>query len=120
MCIRDRRNVEAIRAGRLPKARDLEIYPNVWLGPSLFGFNILGPAAGTYLVGSARQVAERIREYEEQGTSAFILSGFPLIDEAHRVADLLFPLLDLDHGFEVPRLGATLVARQPAKATEQA
>ena len=38
--------------------------------------------------------------------SAFILSGFPLIDEAHRVADLLFPLLDLDHGFEVPRLGA--------------
>lgn len=114
------RNVEAIRAGRLPKARDLEIYPNVWLGPSLFGFNILGPAAGTYLVGSARQVAERIREYEEQGTSAFILSGFPLIDEAHRVADLLFPLLDLDHGFEVPRLGATLAARQPAKATEQA
>ncbi|MNN55903.1 Alkanesulfonate monooxygenase [compost metagenome] len=51
-------------------------------------------------------MAERIREYEAQGTSAFILSGFPLIDEAHRVADLLFPLLDLDHGFEVPRLGA--------------
>ncbi|NWC68979.1 LLM class flavin-dependent oxidoreductase, partial [Pseudomonas sp. P7758] len=54
----------------------------------------------------AEQVAERIREYEAQGTSAFILSGFPLIDEAHRVADLLFPLLDLDHGFDVPRLNA--------------
>ena len=106
------RNVETIRAGRLPKARDLEIYPNVWLGPSLFGFNILGPAAGTYLVGSAEQVAERIREYEAEGTSAFILSGFPLIDEAHRVADLLFPLLDLDHGFDVPRLG---VSAQPAQ-----
>ncbi|MNL31028.1 Methanesulfonate monooxygenase [compost metagenome] len=114
------RNVEAIRAGRLPKARDLEIYPNVWLGPSLFGFNILGPAAGTYLVGSAEQVAERIREYEAQGTSAFILSGFPLIDEAHRVADLLFPLLDLDHGFEVPRLRAETPVLQRANVVEQA
>ncbi len=106
-------NVEAIRGGRLPKARDLEIYPNVWTGPSLFGFNLLGPAAGTYLVGSAEQVAERIREYEAQGTSAFILSGFPLIDEAQRVADLLLPLLDLDHGFEVPRLKARTAA-EPA------
>ena len=33
--------------------RELEIYPNVWVGPSLFGFDILRPAAGTYLVGSA-------------------------------------------------------------------
>lgn len=110
-------NLQAIREGRLPKARDLEIYPNVWTGPSLFGFNLLGPAAGTYLVGSAEQVAERIREYEAQGTSAFILSGFPLIDEAHRVADLLFPLLDLDHGFEIPRLKARSTAEtagQPA------
>ena len=108
-------NLQAIREGRLPKARDLEIYPNVWTGPSLFGFNLLGPAAGTYLVGSAEQVAERIREYEAQGTSAFILSGFPLIDEAHRVADLLFPLLDLDHGFEIPRLKA----RTPAETAAQ-
>lgn len=108
-------NLQAIREGRLPRARDLEIYPNVWTGPSLFGFNLLGPAAGTYLVGSAEQVAERIREYEAQGTSAFILSGFPLIDEAHRVADLLFPLLDLDHGFEVPRLNARTIAATAAQ-----
>ncbi|MCS5517403.1 hypothetical protein NWF32_28685 [Pseudomonas qingdaonensis] len=84
-----------------------------WTGPSLFGFDILGPSSGTYLVGSAEQVAERIREYQQQGTSAFILSGFPLIDEAHRVADLLFPLLELDHGFEIPRLGARTAA-EPA------
>ncbi|KJK16634.1 LLM class flavin-dependent oxidoreductase [Pseudomonas sp. 2(2015)] len=107
------RNVQSIRDGRLPTARELEIYPNVWTGPSLFGFNILGPAAGTYLVGSAEQVAERIREYEAQGTSAFILSGFPLIDEAHRVADLLFPLLDLDHGFDIAHLSVRTVA-EPA------
>lgn len=98
------KNLEAIRAGRLPKAKDYEIYPNVWVGPALHGFNVLGPLAGTTLVGSAENIAARIREFEAQGTSAFILSGWPLIEEAHRVADLLFPLLELDHGFEVPIL----------------
>lgn len=103
---RVQRNLQTLREGRLPTARELEIYPNVWVGPSLFGFDILRPAAGTYLVGSASQVAERLREYQAQGVSAFILSGYPLIDEAQRVADLLFPLLELDHGFDIPLLSA--------------
>ncbi|MFT7773955.1 LLM class flavin-dependent oxidoreductase [Roseateles sp.] len=100
------RNAQSLLAGRLPTARELEIYPNVWVGPAWFGFDILGPASGTTLVGSAENVAARIREYEAQGTNAFILSGFPLISEAQRVADLLLPLLDLDHGFDVPALRA--------------
>lgn len=98
-------NLDLVRAGKLPRAKDLEIYPNVWVGPSLFGFNILSPLAGTALVGSAENVAARLREYEAQGVTSFILSGFPLIEEAERFADLVFPLLDLDHGFEIPRLG---------------
>ncbi len=98
------KNLEAIKAGRLPPARDYEIYPNIWTGPALHGFNVLGPLSGTTLVGSAENVAARIREFQAQGVGAFILSGWPLIEEAHRVADLLFPLLDLDHGFEVPVL----------------
>ncbi len=98
-------NLNLVRQGRLPRARDLEIYPNVWVGPSLFGFNILSPLAGTALVGSAENVAARLREYEAQGCGAFILSGFPLISEAQRFADLVFPLLDIDHGFDIPRLG---------------
>lgn len=101
------KNLETIRSGRLPKARDYEIYPNIWTGPALHGFNVLGPAAGTTLVGSAENVAARIREFEAHGTNAFILSGWPLIEEAHRFADLVFPLLDLDHGFEVPILNRT-------------
>lgn len=101
------KNVETLRSGRVPSARDLEIYPNVWVGPAWFGFDILGPSSGTTLVGSAENVAARIREYEAQGTHAFILSGFPLISEAQRVADLLLPLLDLDHGFEVPAFAAS-------------
>lgn len=98
------KNLETIRAGRLPHARDYEIYPNVWVGPALHGFNVLGPLAGTTLVGSAENVAARIHEFAQHGTEAFILSGFPLIEEAHRFAELVFPLLDLDHGFEVPLL----------------
>ena len=101
------KNLESIRAGKLPRAKDYEIYPNVWVGPALHGFNVLGPLAGTTLVGSAENVAARIREFEAQGCGAFILSGWPLIEEAHRVADLVFPLLDLDHGFDVPVLNAT-------------
>lgn len=108
------RNLDAVRQGRLPRARDLEIYPSVWVGPSLFGFNIVSPLAGTALVGSAENVAARLREYEAHGTSAFILSGFPLISEAQRFADLVFPLLDIDHGFDLPRLGQRAV--QPALA----
>jgi alkanesulfonate monooxygenase len=29
------KNVEVIRSGRLPKAKDFEVYPNVWVGPAL-------------------------------------------------------------------------------------
>lgn len=108
------RNLEQIRAGRLPRARDYEIYPNIWTGPALHGFNVLGPAQGTTLVGSAENVAARLREFQAQGVGTFILSGWPLIEEAYRVADLLFPLLDLDHGFEVPLLSPQRRAQAPA------
>ncbi|MFJ9900636.1 LLM class flavin-dependent oxidoreductase [Streptomyces sp. NPDC091280] len=89
------RSLAALRAGRLPQVRDLEIHPNVWTGPSLFGFDVVSPSSGTYLVGSAENVAARIGEYRAHGVSSFILSGFPLIEEAHRTAELLFPLLNL-------------------------
>jgi alkanesulfonate monooxygenase len=65
------------------------------------------PGGGHYLVGSAEQVAERCASTRAEGVSAFILSGFPLVDEAQRVADLLFPLLELDHGFAVTLLNGS-------------
>lgn len=97
------KRIDALRAGRLPEVRDLEVYPNIWVGPSPFGFDILHPWAGTWIVGSAQQVADRIHEFYAQGTEAFILSGWPLISEAQRVAKILLPLLDLEHGFELPQ-----------------
>ncbi|TDQ37723.1 FMNH2-dependent alkanesulfonate monooxygenase [Aureibacillus halotolerans] len=70
---------------------DLEIYPNLWAGVGL-----VRGGAGTALVGDPDTVAERIKEYEELGIETLILSGYPHLEEAYRVAELLFPKLNLD------------------------
>lgn len=72
---------------------NLYIAPNLWAGVGL-----VRGGAGTALVGSPQQVAERIREYQTLGVTNFILSGYPHLEEAHRVAELLLPLLPLAHG----------------------
>jgi alkanesulfonate monooxygenase len=68
----------------------LEIAPNLWAGVGL-----VRGGAGTALVGSPQQVADRIKEYADIGLEHFILSGYPHLDEAHRFAELVFPLLPL-------------------------
>ncbi len=68
----------------------LEIAPNLWAGVGL-----VRGGAGTALVGNPQQVADRIKEYADLGLSHFILSGYPHLDEAHRFAELVFPLLPL-------------------------
>lgn len=72
-------------------ALSLEISPNLWAG-----IGLVRGGAGTALVGDPRQLAERIREYAELGIDTFILSGYPHLEEAYRVAELLFPLLPLE------------------------
>jgi alkanesulfonate monooxygenase len=52
--------------------------------------------AGTALVGDAATVAERMLEYADLGIESFILSGYPHLEEAYRVAELLFPLLPIE------------------------
>jgi alkanesulfonate monooxygenase len=71
--------------------RTLEISPNLWAGVGL-----VRGGAGTALVGSPEIVAERIKEYAALGIESFILSGYPHLEEAYRVAELVFPLLPLD------------------------
>lgn len=94
------RCVDAIRRGQRPSPRDLEIYPNIWCGPNLVnGLDVTRtvPGPGAMLVGSARQVADRIHEIRDTaGVTRFILSGRPAAEEAMYVADLLLPLLDLE------------------------
>lgn len=87
------RRMAELHRGRFNKANvreGLEISPNLWAGVGL-----VRGGAGTALVGNPQQVAERIREYADLGLEHFILSGYPHLDEAHRFAELVFPLLPL-------------------------
>ncbi|MED3880845.1 FMNH2-dependent alkanesulfonate monooxygenase [Priestia megaterium] len=72
---------------------ELTISPNLWAGVGL-----VRGGAGTALVGSAENVAKRIKEYEALGIESFILSGYPHLEEAYHVGELLFPLLNTDDG----------------------
>ena len=85
-----------LHGGRRDK---LEISPNLWAGVGL-----VRGGAGTALVGDPATVAERIREFQDIGIDTFILSGYPHLEEAYRFAELVFPLLSLEHGGNVTRL----------------
>ncbi|HEY9821107.1 MAG TPA: FMNH2-dependent alkanesulfonate monooxygenase [Candidatus Sericytochromatia bacterium] len=69
----------------------LEISPNLWAGVGL-----VRGGAGTALVGDPDTVAQRMLEYQELGIENFIFSGYPHLEEAYRVAELLFPRLPLE------------------------
>jgi alkanesulfonate monooxygenase len=58
--------------------RGLEVYPNLWAGVGL-----VRGGAGTALVGSHADVADRIAEYHALGIDEFILSGYPHLEEAY-------------------------------------
>ncbi|KQN67910.1 MULTISPECIES: FMNH2-dependent alkanesulfonate monooxygenase [unclassified Rahnella] len=68
----------------------LEIYPNLWAG-----IGLVRTGAGTALVGDGPTVAARMQEYADLGIDTFIFSGYPHLEEAYRVSELLFPHLDL-------------------------
>lgn len=69
----------------------LLVAPNLWAGVGL-----VRNGAGTALVGTPAQIAERLREYQEAGIDLVIGSGYPHLEEAYRVAELLFPALGLE------------------------
>jgi alkanesulfonate monooxygenase len=66
----------------------LEIYPNLWAGVGL-----VRGGAGTALVGSYEEVADRIAEYHALGLDEFILSGYPHLEEAYYVGEGVRPIL---------------------------
>lgn len=66
----------------------LVVAPNLWAG-----IGLVRGGAGTALVGSHDEVAERIAEYRAIGIEEFILSGYPHLEEAYRFAEDVRPLL---------------------------
>lgn len=99
------RRMAALHRGRFNPAnvRDgLEVAPNLWAGVGL-----VRGGAGTALVGNPQQVAERIQEYAALGLKYFVLSGYPHLEEAHRFAELVFPLLPLELRQAAPQRALT-------------
>ena len=92
------RRMVALHGGRTDA---LEVSPNLWAGVGL-----VRGGAGTALVGSYDEVADRIAEYYHLGIEEFILSGYPHLEEAYQVGEGVLPVLrrrglmpapDLDH-----------------------
>lgn len=79
--------MRALHQGRRDR---LVVSPNLWAGVGL-----VRGGAGTALVGSPQQVADRMKEYMALGIDRFILSGYPHLEECYRFAELVFPLLPL-------------------------
>ena len=94
------RRMAELHQGRFDRndvRKGLEIAPNLWAGVGL-----VRGGAGTALVGNPQQVADRIKEYAALGLEYFVLSGYPHLDEAHRFAELVFPLLPLELQRKLP------------------
>jgi alkanesulfonate monooxygenase len=66
----------------------LEIHPNLWAG-----IGLVRGGAGTALVGSHEEVAERIKEYADLGIEEFVLSGYPHLEEAYWFGEGVLPKL---------------------------
>ncbi|WP_327251396.1 LLM class flavin-dependent oxidoreductase [Streptomyces sp. NBC_01244] len=66
----------------------LEISPNLWAGVGL-----VRGGAGTALVGSHGDVADRIEEYHALGIENFVLSGYPHLEEAYWFGEGVTPEL---------------------------
>lgn len=81
------RRMAELHGGRRDR---LLVSPNLWAGVGL-----VRGGAGTALVGTPDQIVERIREYQALGIDTVIGSGYPHLEEAYRVAELLFPRLGL-------------------------
>jgi alkanesulfonate monooxygenase len=78
--------MQALHGGK--RGPHLEVSPNLWAG-----LGLVRPGVGTALVGDPATVARRT----ELGIEAFILSGYPHLEEAYRFAELVFPRLPLEH-----------------------
>ena len=67
----------------------LEIHPNLWAGVGL-----VRGGAGTALVGSHEEVADRIEEYVALGIEEFVLSAYPHLEGAYHFGEGVLPILE--------------------------
>lgn len=95
----------------------LIVAPNLWTG-----IGLVRRGARTALVGDPATVANRLREYQALGIETVIASGYPHLEEAYKVAKLLFPEIglgreaDRSHGTAPGEFGVS--AYRPRVAAE--
>ncbi|MFI1209435.1 LLM class flavin-dependent oxidoreductase [Streptomyces sp. NPDC020802] len=85
----------------------LEIYPNLWAG-----IGLVRGGAGTALVGSHDEVAERIAEYHDLGIDEFVLSGYPHLEEAYWFGEGVLPRVAARGLWQHPFTGRATPAAQ--------
>ena len=74
-----------------------------WSGPTCGRVGLVRGGAGTALVGSHADVAERLAEYAQLGITHFILSGYPHLEEAYWFGEGVLPLLEQLRLWEAPQ-----------------
>jgi alkanesulfonate monooxygenase len=79
----------------------LEIHPNLWAG-----IGLVRGGAGTALVGSHDEVADRVEEYHRLGIDEFVLSGYPHLEEAYWFGEGVLPRLQARGLWAHPHRGA--------------
>jgi alkanesulfonate monooxygenase len=75
----------------------LEVSPNLWAGVGL-----ARGGAGTALVGSHEEVADRIEEYQAIGIDEFIFSGYPHLEELYWFGEGVLPILEARGSWKRP------------------
>lgn len=103
------RRMAALHNGRTD---GLEIAPNLWAGVGL-----VRGGAGTALVGSHEEVADRLTEYAELGIGHFVLSGYPHLEEAYWFGEGVLPILERRGLWSHPHRGPVVAAGTPFAAT---
>jgi alkanesulfonate monooxygenase len=99
---------------------NLEVEPNLWAG-----FGLVRGGAGTGIVGSHIEVADKIKAYAALGIDEFILSGVPHLEEAYWFGEGVLPLLRREGLWLHPRgepaeiTGAVDIPFSPAATREQ-
>lgn len=102
--------MRALHSGGSATAADLEVSPNLWAGVGL-----ARGGAGTALVGSHAEVADRLAEYHALGITEFVLSGHPHLEEAYWVGE--GPLAELGRrGLWTPAAGSDAARATSAPA----
>jgi alkanesulfonate monooxygenase len=89
--------IKALLDGRLPRLEELRLERRLFAGITAWSpLDIFDAgSSAVYFVGDPEEIADNVKAYRDEAKlSALILSGWPLIEEAETVSQLLLPRLE--------------------------